>query len=169
MAGVKYVRLHFTDVYFANDTGNNNTLQVTDNLTSIALGPQVWLHGSWGITSCLKLRGHVGGGILASAAQTKLNQTNGGLDLRCTENPDWFWHVINNLDVKLGVQIGTMIKLPNCTLAFPFSIEAGYELLYFSDFTNRVYFLDDVADGLLLNQWSSFTMQGPYVRANLSF
>ncbi len=165
LIGVEYNHLHIKEE--GRFPGQTNFV-VDNDMQAFQLGPEFALEACWDFSDCLSLLGRAQGSIFSTWNRSKLTSSSQNAVLLIKNKPN-FWHVTPAWGARLGLSADHLITLPRCWGACGFHIEAGYEWYLAMDAVDRIYFVDSSASGFSLNEWSNFTLQGPYVRINLSF
>ena len=162
--GIKFAHLHIKEkAHYGLDVAPTSQFAEPD-MRGWALGPAAELNGDYGLTSCLNLTGRFLFGVLANQTRSKLwataDQTfeTGSL---LVKNTPKFWHVIRSMETRIGLEFCKALRCGT------FQLEGGYELIDEFDIISRLYNCANPA--ISFDEWSDFTLTGPYLRINLSY
>lgn len=166
--GLKYAYLHYTDELQLNGvvTGAPVNLTVTNELRSMGIGPEMGFIGNYMFYKCFALIGRFEISPLVSSAKNYMSQqlqTDASLSNTIVQDPKEFWHVIFSYNCRIGL---SFYKSFHCLKV---SLQGGYELSSFNHFLKRMYFVDDTSFGISFNEWSDYTMQGPYLQISFRY
>ncbi|MCP5469386.1 MAG: hypothetical protein H7A36_02655 [Chlamydiales bacterium] len=171
--GVKFIHLHIKENANYYDGGDNLHQFVTPDMRAWALGPFAAFDAVFCLTKCLDIIGRFQIGMLASESHSKLT-VSGNNDIGQNQVPNTLvvkdspklWHSIQTTYSRIGLSLDKECFLPLCCYAVNLDIEGGYEFLNERRIINRIY---DFNRGLSWDEWSDFTLNGPYLRLNLTY
>ncbi|MCP5469385.1 MAG: hypothetical protein H7A36_02650 [Chlamydiales bacterium] len=167
--GIKFAHLHLKEQANLNSAGFLMTQ--SPDMCTWALGLCGALDGNYCLTECLDIKGRFLFGLLASQARSRLTTTQEFLGPTSGEiaikNSPKYWHVVESLESRLGINYQKACAIPKTCLRFNLDIEGGFEQI------NELWFLDRIQGsfrgGWSFDEWSDFTLFGPYLRMNLTY
>ncbi|MCP5469387.1 MAG: hypothetical protein H7A36_02660 [Chlamydiales bacterium] len=176
-AGVKFVHLHIKERGNFTNFDNANAFQFVDpDMRAWALGPCAQVKGGLPLIHCIGLKARFLFGMLADNSLSKTT-TSGGPQANqngsrySVKNSPKLWRVMNSMEGRLGLNFEKRCCLPVCRSFMNIEVEGGYEFLREERMISRIYFpIEGAGDyGFSWNNWSDFTLNGPYMRINLSY
>lgn len=165
---VKYVHISMREKIEYQSIVDQEKAVVDYNTHSWGVGPEIGFDVGYQILSCLAIvtRGSYAllAGRLSADSSTSLILTDTSIvDDRYFAQDDKMSIVIPFCELKLGFNY---TFATNCVCA---NLEVGYNFLHYDNVLARIRWLDDVADGLLMDQYSPFMAHGLYVSLNTGF
>lgn len=150
--------------------------QVVDtNMCLKQIGPQVAFDFSFPFITCLNIISRADASLLSAWNRSKLSvlslDTDSASGTDVIKNIPNFWHVNTQFGAKLGLQFVNNLQIPFFCSWMGFDIQGGYEWLLKTRAVDRIYMIGSTLTnaGFSFNEWSDFTLQGPYVKVNLSY
>lgn len=168
--GVKFAHLHVNEsTLFLAGGGMAGYGTVNNDMRAWALGPVLCFDAAYPLfLRCLAFTGRAQAGVLTCRTSTILAANNNGSIFSSTKNEPKFWHVIPTVDFRLGLKLDRVWDF-GC-LRFRTDLEGGYEMIREGRIINRIQTVNAGDDsGYSFNEWSDFTLNGPFVRFGLAY
>lgn len=168
--GLEWAYLRLNENYTFTNVAAVSTLHERSKI--LGVGPQLGLGMDYDfyrkasvdgtMTHAISFAGLFSGSIIMGQSQIEYNEVrSGGSSINVSDSKTW--RTIPALHARLGL---------NYTLytdSVGFALGAGYEFNTYFRGLSRIVFVDDTADGLSINNYDDFDIQGLYVSAGLSF
>ena len=134
-----------------------------------ALGPTASFDGFFNLTNCFNVVGRCQLSFLACQDRSKLTIRGDATSANRTQvikNSPKFWHAIESYDTRLGLSFKKQCFLPICCAPVHLDVEGGYELINDRRIVSRICIS---TQAFSFNEWSDFTLTGPYLSLKLTY
>lgn len=166
--GVKFVHLSIKEFVGLAVQDDTITDYIRNTMKAWALGPIINFETAYPISCQIKALVRLTGGLLACHTNTTLGHEHFFDQASVTvKNSPSLWHVVPSADFRLGLASDCEFCLGG--FLFRADLQGGYEFLREARMVNRIQTLNGVQTGYSLNEWSDFTLNGPFVRFGLSY
>ncbi len=135
------------------------------------VGPEIGAEFDYCLSDCLSIVGRAQATMLASRRKASLNDeaSSNGYDVK--NEP--YWRFIPANDLRFGLSYEKPNCFGNCFGRcfgnYTFDIELGYEFIVYYNGVERLFYVDDVAEGSSFNEMMNLTLHGPYVHLGVKF
>ncbi|NGX60546.1 MAG: hypothetical protein K940chlam9_00006 [Chlamydiae bacterium] len=168
--GLQYSKVDLKESVFYSFPSNREYF-IKNHSEMRGVGPELAFSFDYNINRCFSVVGRATGAYLISKKETKAfhNQfiSESLLDVQNARDEDYYIGM-PTLDARAGLAFDWSFDGCGCG-CIDLSFEVGYEFMHVHKGVNRIYFVDDFAEGQSFNEYMDFTLHGPYIRVGVGF